>query len=102
KEKKQQKISKRQQLQQQKVMQDNADSSLVFNFPSDLLFKSQSFAAVAFLPDVDRDAQKGKKLKQPMFRVLKIYPDFETAKKDVDENLAHNVVDFHIDIVDMG
>lgn len=70
--------------------------------PAGLLRPKQAVAAVCFLEDQRSQAKKLKITPEPMVRVLKVYSSFDEAKKDVEENLKEHVLDFDIDIVDLG
>lgn len=100
-ESKRKKVSAKMQAQRKKVMEDHNGWEELANFPSHVLPRSQNFAAVCFLPDCTNGAGSAK-VEEPMVRVLKTYRDRQLAEKDVKENLSKFIMDFDIDIVDMG
>lgn len=97
------KVCARLAMRSERVQQEGMQNeNWVPPLPSDLLRRSQAFAAVCFLPDTEIAARKGRIDREPMFRVLRVYGDAATAKKDISENLSIYISDFHIDTVDMG
>lgn len=96
---KKKKVSARLEAQRQRVAAANADKQVLAPFPSHLLPRRQSCAAVCFLPDC---TGKGDSVGEPMVRILKTYETKEEAERDVQDNLCKFIVDFDIDVVDMG
>lgn len=99
---KRKKVSAKLEAQRAKVLQEHSDWETLPAFPSHVLPRSQGFAAVCFLPDCTPGAAKGKVLGEPMVRILKTYRDRQLAEEDVQQNLSKYILDFDIDVVDMG
>ena len=99
---KQKKVSARLEARRNKIIDEMKDTQLLAPFPSYFLPRRQGCAAVCFLPDCDKTAEKGETVREPMVRVLKTYENKEEAEKDIQDNLSRYVTDFNIDVVDMG
>ena len=98
---KRKRVSTRLEAQRQRVAAANADKPVLPPFPSHFMPRRQSCAAVCFLPDCISGTDTGD-VGQPMLRILKTYETKEEAERDVQDNLCKFIVDFDIDVVDMG
>lgn len=95
-------VSARKEMVRKQVRDKAKGMPRAWPVPSDVVRRSQVCAAVCFLEDMRKAARKGRITPEPMIRVLRVYPSVEAARKDVDENLSDAIVDFDIDIVDLG
>lgn len=96
------KVSARHAARRARVQDENSSKATLPPLPGHLLPRRQLYAAVCFLPDCDPAVAKGHAPGEPMVRVLKTYDDKAAAQADVAANLSKHILDFHIDVVDMG
>jgi hypothetical protein len=96
------KVSARHAARRARVQDENSSRATLPPLPGHLLPRRQLYAAVCFLPDCDPAVAKGHAPGEPMVRVLKTYDDKAAAQADVAGSLSKHILDFHIDVVDMG